>query len=613
MKRLFTFTSLLILCFLVLITLLVGSSARTVRAADITVNTTGDENNTDGDCSLREAIIAANTDSAVDACPAGSGADTIILPAGTFTFSLAGSGENDAATGDLDITGDLAIQGAGLLDTFINANGLDRVFELLNGSVVSLTDLTFHGGSSTGAGGNIRVAELSSLTFLRARAGDTVAGSSTSIYVINGSTLDIFFSRVVNSLSGGIYIQAGATANIYNSAIVNNEKPDSSGGGISLGGTLTIVNSTISGNSAGFQGGGIFSGGTLALYNVTIANNTAGTNAAGYGGGLYTGLDGTTTMHNSILADNVSLDLDSEDCYGPLISAGYNLIEATTGCTISGDTTGNLTGSDPSLDVLDLNGGGTQTQPLLPGSPAIDGGNPAGCTDENGDELLTDQRGYVRNGICDMGAYEYDSAGLATTTPTATNTATQTPTGTITPLVTSTPTLTATQTPTGTIPSLVTATPTPTVSATSPAVYLPLILNPGSPVTSTNTPTVTSTPTLITTQTPTPTASATKTATPTEEGGPTPLPTPTAIEGYGFVSIIEFTFLPKVITIHAGAIVEWENFDPVDHTVTSDTGVWDSGTIAPNQKFQFQFTAVGNYPYHCSIHPSMTGMIIVVP
>ncbi|MCB9134945.1 MAG: CSLREA domain-containing protein [Anaerolineales bacterium] len=556
-------------------------------AGTITVNTTADELNNDGNCSLREAIIAANTDAAVDACPAGSGADTIILPSGTFTFSLAGTSENDAATGDLDIKDDLTIQGAGLVDTIIDANGLDRVFELWSGSLVSITDLSFHGGNSTAAGGNIRIAESSSLSLLRARVGYTVAGSSTSIYVINGSTLEITSSRVVNSLSGGINIQAGATAYIYNSAIVNNTT-DSGGGGINSSGSLTIVNSTISGNTAAFHGGGIFSGGTLDLYNVTIANNTAGTSGtSGYGGGLYTFPGDMTTMQNSILADNVNLVDGSKDCSGELTSGGYNLIEVTSGCTINGDITGNLTGSDPNLDVLGLNGGGTQTQPLLTGSPAIDAGNPSGCTDENNEALLTDQRGYVRNGVCDMGAYEYDSAGLAT------------------PTVSPTASATATQTPTSTTP-VVTSTPTPTSSILPPSVFLPLILNAG-----TNTPTPTSTPT-NTPPVPTATQTPMATATMPAEGTP-PSPTPTAVEGYGYVAIIDFSYIPKVVTIHVNASVVWENFDPVDHTATSDTGAWDSGIIAPGGTFQFQFTTAGSYPYHDTSYPNMTGTIIVVP
>lgn len=73
------------------------------RAATITPNTTADELDSDGNCSLREAIQAANTDSAVDACTAGSGADTIDVPAGTYALAIAGAGEDANATGDLDI------------------------------------------------------------------------------------------------------------------------------------------------------------------------------------------------------------------------------------------------------------------------------------------------------------------------------------------------------------------------------------------------------------------------------------------------------------------------------------------------------------------------------
>src|SRR3990170_5334510 len=86
-----------------LLLLLVLSQA--AQATNIAVNTSTDELNADGDCSLREAIQAANTDTAVDACPAGSGADTITLPAGTYNLTMAGTGGDANATGDLDITG----------------------------------------------------------------------------------------------------------------------------------------------------------------------------------------------------------------------------------------------------------------------------------------------------------------------------------------------------------------------------------------------------------------------------------------------------------------------------------------------------------------------------
>lgn len=91
------------------------------------------------------------------------------------------------------------------------------------------------------------------------------------------------------------------------------------------------------------------------------------------------------------------------------------------------------------------------------------------------------------------------------------------------------------------------------------------------------------------------------------------MPTPTPIEGYGFIDIVDNQYQPALITIHANSIVSWENLDLVDHSVTSDTGVWDSGTLAHGQKYQFTFTTVGSYPYHCTFHPGMTGMVIVVP
>src|SRR5205823_6602304 len=105
-------------------------------------------------------------------------------------------------------------------------------------------------------------------------------------------------------------------------------------------------------------------------------------------------------------------------CFTHLVSGGHNLIGNATNCTISGVTTGNKTGN-PGLAPLGNYGGPTQTHALLPGSQAIDAGDPAGCTGYNG-ILTTDQRGAPRafdgdgNGsaICDMGAFEnYDFDG----------------------------------------------------------------------------------------------------------------------------------------------------------------------------------------------------------
>jgi CSLREA domain-containing protein len=81
------------------------------KAATITVDRTADDIDINGNCTLREAIIAANTDTAVDNCTAGSGSDTIFLLSGSYMLSIPGAGENAGATGDLDITDDLTITG----------------------------------------------------------------------------------------------------------------------------------------------------------------------------------------------------------------------------------------------------------------------------------------------------------------------------------------------------------------------------------------------------------------------------------------------------------------------------------------------------------------------
>jgi plastocyanin len=135
-----------------------------------------------------------------------------------------------------------------------------------------------------------------------------------------------------------------------------------------------------------------------------------------------------------------------------------------------------------------------------------------------------------------------------------------------------------------------------TRSALLPSLFFPLISHGGG--TSTTTATVTGTLT----------ATSTRTATPARTS------TPTSIVGPGKVVIVDFAFQPAEITVHVGETVEWENNSlMMNHTTTSDTGIWDSGSLAPNQKFSFMFTSVGDYPFHCSIHSTMTGIIHVVP
>ncbi len=78
------------------------------------------------------------------------------------------------------------------------------------------------------------------------------------------------------------------------------------------------------------------------------------------------------------------------------------------------------------------------------------------------------------------------------------------------------------------------------------------------------------------------------------------------------VSITDFQFQPADLTIHVGDTVTWTNNGPSDHTTTSDTLVWDSGTLIPGNTFSFTFTQTGVFPYHCSIHSIMHGTITVI-
>jgi hypothetical protein len=174
------------------------------------------------------------------------------------------------------------------------------------------------------------------------------------------------------------------------------------GGGIYNLGSLKVNNSTISGNGALFSGG-IANRGTLSVNNSTIAGN----NGIVGGIGIYSG---TATLQNSIVANLVG-----GNCGNTIVSNGYNLSsDATCNFTSIGD----LNNTDPMLGPLQYNGGPTQTMALPSGSPAVDAGNPTGCTDGLGHLLKTDQRGKPRPDAeetagCDIGAYEYQGAQQA--------------------------------------------------------------------------------------------------------------------------------------------------------------------------------------------------------
>ena len=195
--------------------------------------------------------------------------------------------------------------------------------------------------------------------------------------------------------------------------------------------TLTLINTTISGNQANEFAGGIdVLGGTATIINSTITNNRAdaddGSNP-GTGGGLRIG--GNTTLHNTIVAgnfvENGAVDTPS-DIDGPVnASSSFNLIGVDTGITggITNGNLGNQVGTsalpiDPLLGLLADNGGTTQTHALLGTSPAVETGSnanlPADTFDLDGDTnvaeaLPVDQRGLAFPRVADSCGCEHNS------------------------------------------------------------------------------------------------------------------------------------------------------------------------------------------------------------
>ena len=421
-------------------------------AAQYTVTKTDDTNDgacTSTDCSLREAIIAAN---------ATSDADEIMLPAGTYELSLTGDKEDSAASGDLDVKATLTLIGAGPDASVIDAMQADRVFHIL-GATVTISNVTLRNGRIAGPcagtecfGGGILTefqGDNPALTLTHCILSDNSADEGGGIYAYAGTLIisDCTVSNNVASSRGGGINFLTDRLTIIDSTLDNNSAVRSGGGGIYLGGTATLVNCTLSNNNSagdfGAGGGGIemIAHTRLSLINCTLTGNstealggglvvagfgadaaftncTLAGNSAHEGSEVSVFVTGTVTFTNSIIAGSSS----GGSCSGPglLIDGGHNLQYPGSDC---GETIRSL---EPSLDPAGLqdNGGATQTLALCTAreepagcaeaSPAIDGGDQAVCRGSVGNR---DQRGFVRPGIghakCSIGAYEADAEFLA--------------------------------------------------------------------------------------------------------------------------------------------------------------------------------------------------------
>ena len=407
--------------------------------------------------SLRSAVLASNT---------AGGTNTISVPAGNYTLTITPTGPDDGTTGDLHITANVTIvgAGAGAGGTTIIGDG-DRIFDISANSV-TLSGIAVTGGGSEVFGGAISETGASlTLTNDSFTADTTSSGGFGGAIWVNpaGSarltiTNSSFTSNVAaesgpgqGGFGGAISVQPGTTGtlNIVNSTFASNisQSGATSGGGFggaidfepSTGGTLSVTGSTFSSNAAagsstqGGFGGGIFFNPAAGASALDITNSTFNGNSAGghsgFGGAIFfqpaTGSSGTLTqvtiVGNSATQSASAGGLDIEDAPMTIqnsIVSGNTVGSTPQNCSTSsggsvvaaghnievGTSCGFDIHASPNLAALANNGGPTQTMALLAGSPAIDAASPTFCP-------ATDQRGVSRpdqpGTACDIGAYEF--------------------------------------------------------------------------------------------------------------------------------------------------------------------------------------------------------------
>ncbi len=367
---------------------LLAGVAGIAKATSIEVTTSLDDYGADpATCSLREAIRAANTDTAFSGCPAGSATDLITLGAARYVLTREGRLENANSSGDLDIdaAGTVVIVGTGAGQTFIDAQGIDRVFDFACRSdmAVQLIGMTIRGGDAgndNAGGGGIRQCAGTRLNLTGVHVTDNSAGRGGGMTIASGS---------------------GEVA-ITRSAFTRNHAIEGDGGAIRHNGTdpLALTNTTISENVTQTMGA-LSATAAVTMKNVTVAANTSGQGTAGV-----RMTSGRITLDNSIIADNAARAGTSPPdlyCLTDAMTYGYNIIE-TRDCDFVLPVSSDLA-VDPMLGTLADAGRALPVHVLLPGSPAINSGAPVPNDGSQGRCASTDQRSIQRQ-QCDRGAFE---------------------------------------------------------------------------------------------------------------------------------------------------------------------------------------------------------------
>ena len=379
-------------------------------------------------CTLRAAIQEAN------ALP---GVQTIVLEAGVYEISIRSLDEEDAgATGDLDVTSELTIEGVGADDTVIDSITRDRIFDVQEGASLTLRDLTVTGGYTPAEGAGLRAGEDSFVFLVRTRfernfaegAGGGVAlvGALSRPATLLAFGAD-FFLNVAGLLApdpgmgGGIYSSFGSV-HLLDTVMHANQAVTADA--LLSAGPVVIERSTIrdhlDANLAVMQ---ILGSGSVRIENSTISGNHSEL------GIIITESPEPMTIRNSTIVENeaditiinfdfgpvrlgnsVLFNATVQECL-EVDSLGHNAIRAGTE-VFCGHVASDLAVTDPKLGPLAANGGETRNHLPLAGSPLLDAGDDESC-------LGLDQRGVERpqdgdgDGIarCDIGAVEAPEPG----------------------------------------------------------------------------------------------------------------------------------------------------------------------------------------------------------
>jgi predicted outer membrane repeat protein len=319
------------------------------EAASFPVTTTGDSVDSNvGDGICADVNLLCSLRAAVMESEATAGADTIVLPAANFSLTIGPAGTADAATGDLDITGDLTIQSTGAA---INALAIgDRVFDVGAGASLTLVDVVlFNGAPPSGEnGGLIRNLGRTELIDTSLTDGTVTGATSSGGGIFNAGTLTMTGSQVLNSSAeragGGIEAVEGATTTVVDSEISLNRTgptPGNGGGFHQTGaGTSTFTDSRLSLNTAANEGGGLWNSatGSMEVANTeVIENEVDGTGPGGMtfvdpdfegGGGIFNdgtsaggGSGGTLIVRQStILLNTVDVEPDQAGSGGGILN-----------------------------------------------------------------------------------------------------------------------------------------------------------------------------------------------------------------------------------------------------------------------------------------------------